>query len=289
MARRTDPAGKRKSRPVTIRAAWIAGSCAVAAAIAGPLLASALSGTSPATSVPAAPSKTSTIPQAPKISVRQLSGLLGDGTGSWIVTKPMQDLSPFPAEASESAVEQWVAKNNAIDSDTVKSGAVTNLVVTVQGQSSAQIVLTDIDFVVVHRGSSTIHGGLVNNEGAGPLTFRYVQVDLDSKPPKITGSSRNYFAGPSAPAWQRTPVRFPYYVSGTSTETFNILAYTDSDVTWYAEILWTVDGKNGDTIINNNGKPFETAVASRANTEYQFTDNRWKACPKGDASCANSG
>jgi len=201
----------------------------------------------------------------------------------------MRDLTPFPAEASESGVEQWVAKNKAIDSDTVRNGAVTNLVVTVQGQGSSQIVLTGIDFVVVHRSTSTIHGGLVNNEGAGPLTFRYIQVNLDSKPPSITGSSRNYFAGPSAPPWQRKPVKFPYYVSGTSTETFNILAYTNSDVTWYAEVLWSVDGKNGDSVINNDGKPFETAVASRASFEYQFSDNRWKICPKDDSSCANSG
>lgn len=201
----------------------------------------------------------------------------------------MRDLTPFPADDSESGVEQWVAKNNAIDSDTLRSGAVTNLLVTVQGQSSTQIILTGIDFVVLRRRSSTIHGGLINSEGAGPLTFRYIQVDLDSKPPKITGSSRNYFAGPSDPPWQRTPVKFPYFVSGTSAEAFNILASTDGDVTWYAEILWSVDGKNGDTIINNDGKPFETAVASRASTEYQFTDQRWKVCPKGDSSCANSG
>jgi hypothetical protein len=213
--------------------------------------------------------------------VRRLSGLLGDGTGSWIVTKPLNDLAPLPQD--ETGVEQWVSQNNAIDAQTLGDGsAITNLEVTIQGPSSTQITLTGIDFVVVRRRTGIIQGGLVQNSGAGPTMFRYIDVDLDGKPPKMIDSFPNYFARTSIDG---KAIKFPYLVSEISSEVFDIIAHTHGDVTWYAELLWSVNGRNGESIINNSGKYFETAVAPRATVQYAFHGGSWQACAKGDISC----
>lgn len=279
MSPKSNPSNTRARKSVTVKAAWIGGGCAIAAAIIGPLLAYGLPSTSTAPSASAVPSATPSVPDAPTVSVRRLSGLLGDGTGLWIVTKPPQDLPPLPTD--ETGVEQWVAKTNAIDSGFPGGPGITNLQVTIQGRSSTQIILTGIDFVTVHRQVGKIQGGVVANEGAGPLTFRYIEVNLDSKPIRIIHSYPNAFAGPSDPPWQRTPIRFPYFVTDTNSETFNIIADTHSDVTWYAELLWSVNGKNGESIISNGGKPFETAIASRATAEYKFNGHSWQVLPQG--------
>ena len=278
------------------RVTWIPGvlSAALAALVgawfvwfAGPPPASSSASSSNNSTAPSgspAPSVTPAVPDAPTVAVRRLSGLLGDGTGFWIVTKPPQDLPPLPED--ETGVEQWVSETDAIDSYAAGSAALTNLQVTIQGRSSAQIILTGIDFVVVRRRTGTIQGGLVADGAAGPTDFRYIEVNLDSKPPKIIASYPNYLAGSSDPPWERTPVRFPYFVTDTSSEVFNIVAYTHNDVTWYAELLWSVNGRNGESIINDDGKPFETAAGSLASAEYGFNGHSWQACRKGDMSCA---
>lgn len=296
MSRKFNPFRRHaKNRSVTIRAAWIAGGCGIAAAIIGVLLAYGLASTSRSASAPSAsevpsvspvPSATSTVPDAPTVTVRRLSGLLGDGTGFWIVAKPLQDLPPLPDD--ETGIERWVAKTDAIDSYAPGDRAVTNLQVTIQGRSSTQIILTGIDFVVVRRQTGKIPGGLVSDGGAGQLDFRYINVNLDSKPPQITGSSPNFMAGPSDPPWERTPVKFPYFVTDNNSEVFNIVAYSDSDVTWYAELLWSVNGRNGESIISDGGKPFETAAGSLATAEYVFNGHSWQVCPKGAITCASS-
>lgn len=248
--------------------------------LAGPRASSSAPSASPVSTA------TSTVSDAPVITVRRLSGLLGDGTGFWIVTKSPTNLPPLPAD--ETGVEQWVSETGAIDSYAVGSAALTNLQVTIQSRSSTQTILTGIDFVVVRRRTGTIQGGLVADGAAGPTDFRYIEVNLDSKPPKIIASYPNYLAGSSDPPWERTPVRFPYFVTDTSSEIFNIVAYTHSDVTWYAELLWSVNGKNGDSIINDDGKPFETAAGSLASAVYGFNGHSWQVCHKDDMSCALS-
>jgi hypothetical protein len=282
---------QRKS--VTVKAAWIGGSCALAAAIIVPVLTTMLqsSGTTVLQFTPGAspvspvPSVSSTVPDGPQIAVRREAGF-STGCGSWIVTKPPQEVSPVPP--NDAGWEQWIATNNAIDASGYDGTASSNLDVTIQGRSSAQIILTGMQFVVVRRQSAIIQGGSVTNQCGGPMEARYITVNLDSKPPRIVGSFPNRFPTQGEP-WQATPIKFPYYVTDTSSEFFKIIASTRGDVTWYAILFWSVDGKNGESIISNGTKPFETAVVNRAAAVYGWNGHDWYVCPKGDTSkCALS-
>lgn len=293
MSSKPNPGNRRARKSVTVKAAWIGGGCVVAAAIITAVLPMMLhgnngnssgSGSSGASSVSPVPAVSSSVSDGPLVAVRREAGVSG-GCGSWIVPKAPQDVSPPPANADW---ETWVAENQAIDAtnahlspaegNVAQNVAVTNLDVTIQGPSSVQIILTGIQFVVVHRGSGTINGGLVTNACGGPMMARYMVVDLDNRPADIVTSVRDPFPAPSSEPWQGTPVTFPYYVTDTSGEVFKIIAYTHSDVTWYAELFWSVDGKNGQSIISNDGKPFETAVWGRAAAVYGYKGRGWYVC-----------
>src|SRR5262249_35736911 len=154
--------------------------------------------------------------------------------------KQPQNVSGPPA--NDPGWEQWIAKNSAIDASGYDGTGSSNIDVTIQGRSSAQIILTGIQFAIVKKQSGPIQGGSVTNECGGPTEFRYMTVNLDSKPPKITGSFPDSHLRQGDPPWQGTPIKFPYYVSDTSSEAFKIVASTRSDVTWYAILFWSVDG-----------------------------------------------
>jgi hypothetical protein len=281
--------GKKRTKSVTVKAAWIAGGCAVAGAMITavlPLIHGNGNGSnaSEAPSIPAVPAVSSSVAGGPFVAVRREAGVSG-GCGTWIVPKAPQDVSPLPTDGNW---EVWAAENHAIDAtnshlspsegNPAQNVAVTDLDVTIQGRSSAQIVLTGIQFVIVHRGSTPIHGGVVARACGGPIAARYMVVDLDNSPANIVASARDSFPAPSDEPWQGTPVTFPYYVTDTNGEVFKIIAYTHSDVTWYAELFWSVDGKNGQSIISDDGKSFETAVWGRAAAVYGYKGNNWYVC-----------
>jgi hypothetical protein len=289
MGSEPNPGNRRTRKSVTVKAAWIGGGCVVAAAIITAVLPmvfhgnSSGSNSSVASSVSPVPAVSSSVPDAPLVAVRREMGF-SEGCGSWIVPKAPQDVSPPPLG------DQWIAKNQAIDAtnahlspaegNITQDVGVTNLDVTVQGPSSVQIILTGIQFVIAHKGYGTINGGVVTNACGGPLEARYMVVDLDNSPANIVTSVRDPFPAPSDEPWQGTPVTFPYYVSETSSEVFKIIAFTHEDVAWYAELFWSVDGKNGQSIISDGGKPFETAALSRATAVYGYNGHSWYVCSK---------
>jgi hypothetical protein len=281
--------GWRMRKSVTVKAAWIGGGCVVAAAIITTVLPMILHGNSSGpkltvvSPVSAVPTVTSSVPEAPYVAVRRELGLQ-EGCGSWIVPKPPQDISASPIG------DTWLAQNQVIDAtdahlspsegNVAQDVGVTDVDVTIQGPSSVQIILTGIQFVIVHRGSGKINGGIVTSPCAGPLFARYLIVDLDNSPANIVTSARDPYPAPSDEPWQATPVTFPYYVSDTSAEVFKIIAFTHKDVTWYAELFWSVDGKNGQSIISDGGKPFETAAFSLATAVYGYNGHGWYVCAK---------
>jgi hypothetical protein len=283
MNSKPNSSNKRARKSVTVRAAWVGGGCAVAAAIIAAVLPPMLNGNSSGSNS-SVTSSVSPATDGPLVAVRREVGV-SSGCGSWIVPKAPQDVSPLSANADG---ETWVAKNQAIDSTNAhldpsegnvgQDVAVTNLDVTIQGASAVQIILTGMQFVVVHRGSGKIKGGLVTEACGGQMEGRYMVVDLDNRPVNIVASARDPDPATSSQSWQGTPVAFPYYVADTSGEVFRIIAFTHGDVTWYAKLFWSVDGKNGQSIISDGGRPFETAVLDRATAVYGYNGHGWYVC-----------
>jgi hypothetical protein len=202
------------------------------------------------------------------VSVQHLPGQ-SDGCGDWIVNKSPQDLTPMPSNPDLSTQENWIYNNDAADTKS------TWLEVTVQGQSSRPVVLTDLQFIVVHRNYGPIPGALVGNACGGPIIGRFIEVDLSKQPVRIIASYKDQMPSPNEPAWDLKPVIFPYTVSATDAEEFMIIADANQcDCEWYAELSWSANGKNGESIINDQGRPFRTAPYTRVRNTYSFD---WKS------------
>jgi len=207
------------------------------------------------------------------VSVRHLPGQ-SDGCGYWLVDKPLQELTPM-VDTGDS-LENWVHDNDVADTYD------TELVVTVQGQTSRPVVLTDLQFIVVHRNYGAIPGALIGNICGGPIPGRYIEVDLSKQPVRIVASRPDQMPGPNEPAWDLKPVIFPYTVSATDTEVFMIHADANQcDCEWYAKLYWSTDGKNGESIINDQGRPFRTVPYERVKGMYTYdpASKRWSRAP----------
>jgi hypothetical protein len=200
-------------------------------------------------------------------------------------------VSPPPPDGT--GWESWISHNNAIDAtawtppNSTRLDGISNLDVTIQGRNATPVVLTGIQFVVLHRNTGTIQGGVVTNQCGGPMEARWMVVNLDQTPPNIVVSYPDAFPPPSGQPWQATPIKFPYSVTDTDGEVFKIITYTHSDCVWYAELFWSINGINGESIINDDGKPFQTALAANAAVAYGRKGSGWYICPaKAALNCA---
>lgn len=231
------------------------------------------------------PSGSSQVSYRPYVAVRHEAGFSA-GCGSWIVAKPPQDVTPPPSSYDSGQWDKWIAQNKAIDATpwpTSNTTGATNLDVTIQGRTATPVILTGIQFIALHRKPGTIQGGVITNACGGPIEARYMEVNLDDNPIKIVASHRDPFPPPPGERWLAKPVRFPYYVTDTNGEVFKIIAYGHSDVVWYAKLFWSVDGKNGESVIDDGGKPFQTAPLVHAKAAYGYDGNQWRVCPGGPA------
>lgn len=205
------------------------------------------------------------------ISVRHLPGQ-SDGCGYWLVNKSPQDLSPMVNPGDSSSLANWIHSNDVADTRD------TELVVTVQGQTSRPVVLTDLQFVVVRRNYGAIPGALIGNMCGGQLPGRYIEVDLSKQPVRIVASRPVQMPSPNEPAWELKPVVFPYSVSATDSEIFMIYADANQcDCEWYAKLYWSTAGKNGESTIDDGGRPFRTAPYQRVKNMYSYDPKlgRW--------------
>jgi len=117
-----------------------------------------------------------------------------------------------------------------------------------------------------------------------------IEVNLNDDPIRIVSSFR--YMVPTMPAgqpqWLLTPLRFPYKVTNTDGEVFKIIAYTHSYIAWYAVLYWSIDGQNGQSIINDQGKPFQTAPVGQATASYGYKNNGWYICRPKSLTCVIS-
>lgn len=144
------------------------------------------------------------------------------------------------------------------------SGSPGWVLATVQGKSDAQVVLTGLRVFVQER-HEPVSGTTLDVACGGPIAFRWLAVDLDAEPPRVTPGFSEDFLPPDAPEREKTPIRFPYEVSIADAETFLIEATTARCYcTWTAELSWASEGRTGIVRIDDHGKPF--GISSSTNT-----------------------
>ncbi len=184
---------------------------------------------------------------------------------AFVFAEPLAALTPPPEDlgSSPDARLRWAADNQGVDAD------VTVVEVIVEGTGEAPVILRSLTVDVVGRDEPP-EGAFVAAEGAGAIAVRRFDVDLEQDPPTAV------FAAPDEPTpGQEEPIDFPYRVSLTDPEVFNLYASARScDCRWTATLHWVSGGEEGSTVIDDGGEPFRTAASVGAVERYAPRDGR---------------
>jgi hypothetical protein len=173
--------------------------------------------------------------------------------GGWVVRKPPSAI-PRPPSSFSSDWGAWVRVTGAAD-----NGA-TRVTVTIQARPGQIAYITGIHFNVLKR-RPPIRGTLVYMPCGGSVLGRFVDVDLDYKPPRIIGTSSDPNALVGQISNNFAPLKLPYEISNIGGLVLIVYAQVKKcDCIWSADILWSSDGRNGSTRIDNHGTPFETTA-----------------------------
>ncbi|MFJ5139826.1 helix-turn-helix domain-containing protein [Streptomyces sp. NPDC088707] len=161
---------------------------------------------------------------------------------------------PPPPEAADA--RSWAAAQGAVD------GGETLVRVSVQGKSTAAVVLQALHVRVVDRGAPLPWAGYRMDDGCGgAVTPRRFEVDLDRPRPvarALDGYDASGQEGRTLPA-----VSFPYAVSAAEPEELLVSAEAAGcDCRWYLELEWSSEGRRGTVRIGDeDGAPFRTSGA----------------------------
>jgi hypothetical protein len=179
-----------------------------------------------------------------------------------IINKTPEELPPAPdvGEGFFTPLQLWAEKVGAVD------GGSTGVEVTVQGRSTAAVVLHALHVEVVERSSPfTAPVYQVGECGAG-VSPRHFSVNLDDRLPAVK----------SVPGQQCCPLKkipavdFPFKISEDEPEVFIITASTvRCDCSWYLELEWSSQGGTGTLRIDDDGKPFRT-MGFQGLADYQL-------------------
>ncbi|MFE7585378.1 helix-turn-helix domain-containing protein [Streptomyces gardneri] len=174
-----------------------------------------------------------------------------------------------PPEAADA--RSWAAAQGAVD------GGETLVRVSVQGKSTAAVVLQALHVRVVERGAPLPWAAYRMDDGCGgAVTPRRFEVDLDRPRPvarALDGYDASGQEGRTLPA-----VSFPYVVSAAEPE--ELLVYAGAagcDCRWYLELEWSSEGRRGTVRIGDeDGAPFRTSGAKgRPVHGYDSVGRRW--------------
>jgi hypothetical protein len=188
------------------------------------------------------------VPSSPQASALEVTVGTGIGTG-WVFPRPVSTTERLP-EPGE-ALERWIRDRGgvSISADVVS--------VVVQGTTSKAVVLTGLDVEVVRRGAPITGTTVQSNEG-GPVSPRTFFLDLDRpRPIAVARPGEGEPGDPPVPA-----IDFPYKVSQTDPEVFDLVVTTDAGYyEWTALLRWVADGREGTTpITDEGGRPFRISA-----------------------------
>jgi hypothetical protein len=137
---------------------------------------------------------------------------------------------------------------------------VTDFKLAVQGITTTAVQLLGFRVIDVKRGPALDGTDIISTGGCGPAAEAGFEIALASNPPVITPIS-----GLDSEAAKKIP--FPFVVSSTDIQQFQVEALDslqpgtgscDCDIKWRLALDWSYEGKTGTTVIDDNGKPFQT-------------------------------
>jgi hypothetical protein len=183
----------------------------------------------------------------------------------FIVDRPIEQIGAPPNGESERGRFAWAKAMGAINAlDTAVR-------IVIRGQSSSPVILNGLDVEKVAdrappRGVFLTYVG----QGAGQAV-RFFEVNLKPDHPTVKYVPPKH--GDATP--------FPYRVTQTDVEVFDVYAYTlgPSDVLWQLQLSYSAAGKDGVIAIKDHGRPFETvgdAGIKKATTPYAWFHGKWR-------------
>jgi hypothetical protein len=204
---------------------------------------------------PAQPSRTpagrdqeqGTAPGVPApLTVTTRESWFGDVCGhTYVLGRPVERVPAPPRHERES--RSWAIAQGAVD------GGASTLNITLQGRSGTAVVLHALRVELVHRRTPPRQTAYqVLPECGGGVVLRHFAVNLDAAVPVAGAKPGNDGAPISA-------VRFPYTVSDSDPEVFQIRATTTRcDCAWYLTLDWSSGEQEGTLRIDDRGRPFRT-------------------------------
>jgi hypothetical protein len=165
----------------------------------------------------------------------------------WIFRR---SLSAIPIPPDGVVNETWAHQYGGVDSE------VTDFKLVVQGVTMTAVQLIGFRVIDIERGPA-IHGTYIDSSsGCGPAPEAGFEIALGKNPPIITP-----VPGVDSGAAKKIP--FPFVVSSTDIQQFQVEALPQGspcgcDIKWRLALDWSYAGKMGTTIIDDNGKPFQT-------------------------------
>jgi hypothetical protein len=213
----------------------------------------------------------------PQLAVQIAQGFATcDGGDGWVFPRSAAAAyDASPAKGPTRNGQTWLSDPSAWGA--VEASDV-QIQMVVSSNSPRAIVLTGIRAHVFRR-RPALQGTVVDvmPEPCAAPTVQIGTIDLDTAPPSwvYPGTPTGMAEGDNT-----APVKFPYIVSESNPEPFVLTITTQHcDCTWDLELLWASGTTNGESIINDNGKPFETTAAAHLPSitwSNQTNDGSWQ-------------
>ncbi|WP_261992212.1 transcriptional regulator [Streptomyces sp. MS191] len=255
--------GRRKAAGAATAVTGAAGTPTPSAASGTP----SASSTTPGSATPSTPAKSSApVPHAvaTPVSVGISSYNWESSCGQfYVLGRQPGEVPPPPAPQD---ARGWARALGGVD------GGHMQLQLTVTGKTAEAVVLNALHVRVVERSAPLDRAVYAMGDGCGggitPQTF---DIDLDASRP---------FAQPVAgrDGDGVVPAKdFPYKVSTSDPEVFNLDLHTESHVvSWYLEVDWSSGDRHGTLYVKDDGKPFRTsAIEGKKTYNYLPDKGEW--------------
>lgn len=170
---------------------------------------------------------------------------------------------PTSSEAATTDVDfgtaEWAARNDAAQASPYAPDQGTSKVLfTITGYEDRPVTITGLTIRTNIQSEKPATGEHLSLNCGDATIARYAEVDLDARPPRVTGSSSTEITWGDMVT---SPLRFPYDVDSRDTESLLLIASTGGYVEWSAVVDWSDGRSSGRLIIDNDGEPFRTVVS----------------------------